>query len=132
MQLTDERDFGIRRWSDLYELDWYILTPVLFLITFSLFLLKSAEDGAYLARQAFFLLPAFLLGFSALFIRIQFWKSISLWVYLVNIFLLLIVLIVGSSALGAQRWIDIGFIKIQPSEISKIAIIITLAAWFSK
>ena len=132
MQLTDERDFGIRRWSDLYELDWYILTPVLFLITFSLFLLKSAEDGAYLARQAFFLLPAFLLGFSALFIRIQFWKSISLWVYLVNIFLLLIVVIVGSSALGAQRWIDIGFIKIQPSEISKIAIIITLAAWFSK
>ncbi len=132
MELTDERDFVIRRWSDLYELDWYVLAPVLFLITFGLFLLKSAEGGGYLTRQFVFLLPAFILAFSTLFIRVKFWKSISLWVYLINIFLLLIVLFMGSSALGAQRWINIGFIKIQPSEISKIAIIITLAAWFSK
>ena len=132
MQITNERDFVIRRWSDICELDWYVLTPVLFLITFSLFLLKSAEGGAYFARQLVFLLPAFLFGFSTLFIRIKFWKSVSFWIYLVTIFLLLIVLVIGSSALGAQRWIDIGFVKIQPSEISKIAIIITLAAWFSK
>lgn len=132
MQIMDERDFVVRRWSNLYELDWFILAPVFFLVIFGLFLLKSAEDGAYFTRQLLFLLPAFLLGFSILFIRIYFWKSISLWVYLINVFLLLAVLVMGSSALGAQRWINLGLVKIQPSEISKIAIIITLAAWFSK
>ena len=30
MQITNERDFVIRRWSDICELDWYVLTPVLF------------------------------------------------------------------------------------------------------
>ena len=132
MQLSGERDFVVRRWLDLYELDWFILAPVLFLIAFGLLLLKSAEGGAYFTRQLMFLLPAFLLGFSTLFVRIQFWKTIYLWIYIVSVILLLIVLIMGSSALGAQRWIDIGVIKIQPSEVSKIAIIITLAAWFSK
>ncbi len=132
MQITEERDFVIRRWSDLCELDWYILAPVLFLVTFGLFLLKSAEGGIYFSRQLMFLLSAFLFGMSTLFIRVGFWKSVSQWIYLINIFLLLIVLVMGSSALGAQRWIDLGFIKLQPSEISKIAIIITLAAWFTK
>ena len=132
MKLTDERDFVVRRWSDLYELDWYLLAPVLLLIITSLFLLKSAENGFYFSKQLMFLIPAFIVGFASLFIRVKFWKSIFLWVYFINIILLLIVLVMGSSALGAQRWIDLGFIKLQPSEISKIAIIITLAAWFSK
>lgn len=132
MQLTGERDFLVRRWSDLQDVDWFILTPVLFLLSFSLLLLKSAESGAYFSKQLLFLLPAFVLGTGTLFVRIGFWKSISVWIYFINILLLLVVLIMGSSALGAQRWIDIGIIKIQPSEISKIAIIITLAAWFTK
>ena len=34
--------------------------------------------------------------------------------------------------MGAQRWIDLGILKLQPSEIAKIAIIISLAAWFNK
>ena len=61
MQIENERDFFVHRWSDLRELDWYILTPVLLLITFGLVLLKSAEEGTYFARQLVFLFPAFLL-----------------------------------------------------------------------
>ena len=132
MQITDERDFVIRRWSDLLDIDWYILGPVLILIFSSLILLKSAASGFYLPKQFMFLLPAFSIGIMVLFLRIKFWQDTSIWIYSLNIALLVLVLIVGASSMGAQRWLNIGFIKIQPSEISKIAITIALASWFTK
>jgi rod shape determining protein RodA len=48
--------------------------------------------------------------------------------YIFNLIMLLAVMLVGQSALGAQRWISIGPISIQPSEFSKIIMIISLAA----
>ncbi|OGI19139.1 MAG: rod shape-determining protein RodA [Candidatus Melainabacteria bacterium RIFCSPHIGHO2_02_FULL_34_12] len=132
MQLGEERDFIIRRWSDIVDLDWYILLPTIVLIIINLLLLKSAVFGTYLSRQFFFLIPAVLFGLAALFLKISFWQKNTRWIYLANIVLLFIVLLKGASAMGAQRWIDVGFIKIQPSEVAKIAIIISLAAWFVK
>ena len=48
--------------------------------------------------------------------------------YMFNLLLLLAVMLIGESALGAQRWISIGPISIQPSEFSKLIMIISLAA----
>ncbi len=132
MQVTDEREFAIRRWSDLFEIDWFLLGSALTIIFVSLLLLTSAADGQYLSRQFFFLIPSLLIGISVLFIRVDFWSKISTWIYWINILLLLFVLVKGASAMGAQRWIDLGPIKIQPSELAKISIIICLASWFSK
>ena len=132
MKILDERDFIIRRWSDLYDLDWYILGPVLVLLLYNFLLLTSAVKGYYLPKQIFFLIPAFSIGLVALFSKLGFWEKSAWWFYVANIILLLIVLIKGASAMGAQRWIDIGFIRLQPSEIAKIAIIISLASWLTK
>lgn len=132
MQITEERDFAVRRWSDLFDIDWYLLGAVLLVLSFSLLLLTSAADGIYFGRQLFFLVPAFLVGIAVLFIRVHFWNSSASWIYWVNILLLIFVLVKGATAMGAQRWIDLGPIRIQPSEIAKISIIISLAAWFTK
>lgn len=132
MEITDERDFVIRKWSDLNDLDWYILGPVLILLAFSLMLLTSAAYGSFLSRQFMFMLPFLFAGILLLFIRIKFWQKIAFWIYVLNILLLFVVLIKGSASMGAQRWIDIGLVKIQPSEFAKIAIIVSLAVWFTK
>lgn len=132
MQITEERDFAVRRWSDLFDIDWYLLGSVLLVLFFSLLLLTSAADGIYFGRQLFFLIPAFLVGIAVLFIRIHFWNNSASWIYWINILLLVFVLVKGATAMGAQRWIDLGPIRIQPSEIAKISIIISLAAWFTK
>ncbi len=48
--------------------------------------------------------------------------------YVFNLVMLLAVMLVGHSALGAQRWISIGPINLQPSEFSKLIMIVSLAA----
>lgn len=48
-------------------------------------------------------------------------------IYLINVVLLLSVFVVGEKRLGAQRWIDLGFITIQPSEFSKLFVVLTLS-----
>ena len=52
--------------------------------------------------------------------------------YVFNLVLLILVMLVGQTALGAQRWIALGPISIQPSEFSKLIMIIALAAMMEK
>lgn len=47
-----------------------------------------------------------------------------------NVFLLLLVLILGKIGMGAQRWLVIGPIRIQPSELMKVSLVLGLARWF--
>ena len=52
--------------------------------------------------------------------------------YVFNLILLILVMLIGQTALGAQRWIALGPISIQPSEFSKLIMIIALAALMEK
>lgn len=62
------------------------------------------------------------------------WYKWSLPLLLVTIVLLLAVFIpgIGVSALGARRWINVGFTTFQPAEFAKLSLVIYLSAWFSK
>lgn len=52
-------------------------------------------------------------------------------VYILNVLLLLLVMFAGRHALGARRWFELGGISFQPSELTKLAIILTLGRYFS-
>ncbi len=67
-----------------------------------------------------------------LFARPWFWRLFGLCSYAVSIILLLLVLVIGSEGGGAQRWIDLGFMTIQPSEVAKMAVVLTMALYMSK
>ena len=60
------------------------------------------------------------------------WKCMGTVIYIASIFLLLLVLVLGRDAGGAQRWLDFGFITIQPSEIAKTGVVMMLAFYMSK
>lgn len=57
---------------------------------------------------------------------------VSYWVYLVNVFLLILVLVLGKKGMGAQRWLVMGPVRLQPSELMKIALALTLARFFAR
>jgi rod shape determining protein RodA len=60
------------------------------------------------------------------------WLRLTGFAYAASIFLLILVDIAGQTALGAQRWIDIGFFRFQPSELVKIVLILVLAKLLSQ
>jgi rod shape determining protein RodA len=71
-----------------------------------------------------------LLMFIVAMIPIWFWRSMSGVAYLVAFVLLLVVEFFGAVGMGAQRWIDLGFIRLQPSEMMKFTLVMLLAVYY--
>jgi len=90
-------------------------------------------DGYYfIKRQVIFGAIGILTMTVAARIPVEIYKRLSKWLYLFTLFLLVLVLIVGFVGNGAKRWISIGPITIQPSEIAKLSLILMLAKYFSE
>ncbi len=64
------------------------------------------------------------------FVPIWFWRGISVGAYIVCVLLLVAVDVIGHVGMGAQRWLDLGPVKLQPSELMKIALVLLLAAYY--
>ena len=91
------------------------------------------DDGFYfIKKQIVWLILGFIILFCASKIKVSFYQKITPILYAITLMLLLLVLVVGFVGNGAKRWISIGPITIQPSEIAKITIIMMLAYYFSK
>jgi rod shape determining protein RodA len=60
------------------------------------------------------------------------WAKYTTWLYLMMMGLLVLVMVLGKTALGATRWINLGFFQFQPSELAKLALVVVLAKFFSK
>ena len=122
-----------RQWRSF---DWSLLAAVLMLLITGLAAIFSATHGTAagpeeVKRQLIYVVPAVVAMLAMLFYDYAWLFSLSRWVYWGNIGLLAAVLVTGHSALGAQRWINLGFMTIQPSEFAKLALIITLAKLLS-
>ena len=117
--------------------DWVLLTLLLLVCGMAFLNLYSASypptGGVppYL-KQAYLLL----MGVAGIIFLISFdYKDLHFWnypVYLLVIALLALVLFVGNSAGGAQRWINLGFFQLQPSEPAKLMMVVTLASYYSR
>ena len=66
------------------------------------------------------------------FLNIKFWFSIGYLTYLITVVMLIYTVNFGVTASGSQRWMDLYFINIQPSELMKIFIILCLAKFFHR
>jgi cell division protein FtsW len=126
------------------KIDRQLLTSVLLLVGagFLIFLSASlgllARDSAHFSsiafKQIFFgLIPGLIALYAVSRIEYLYWRRISFWLMLGAIFLNLIIFIpgIGLTHGGATRWLIIGSVSFQVSEILKIASIIYLAAWLS-
>lgn len=121
-------------YSKLKLLDWSLIISTLFLSAISLMVLYSAAQGDFFL-WSYKQLMRFLFGLTVMFaIALTPWsilRSLSYGAYLGSILLLLYVDLFGHIGMGAQRWINLHFIQVQPSEIVKITIILALARYYS-
>ncbi len=112
---------------NLKHYNFRLLALVLITSIFGLVIINSA-DSSYTIRQA-----GGIIGCSAWMIFLSFvdYKKILKHykiLYIVTIAILVAVLVLGTTAMGAQRWIVIGGFRIQPSEISKVLLVLFLSA----
>jgi rod shape determining protein RodA len=115
--------------------DYILLTCILLLGFISLATMYSTDGGKVLfhTKSHFIKLIIFtlmMLIFS--FINIKFWFSIGYIFYLIVVGLLIWTYFFGIKSSGSQRWIDLHFINLQPSELMKVCIIMCLAKYFHR
>ncbi|HMO17521.1 MAG TPA: rod shape-determining protein RodA [Oligoflexia bacterium] len=118
--------------------DWLLVLFTLILGLIGLIVLGSAgydpdeDKSAALNSQAIYLVGSWFLFFIATAIGPNGWKRLSIPVYIVGIILLLYIIFKGGIvAGGARRWISLGFVRMQPSEIMKLGLILVLSRYFS-
>ena len=92
----------------------------------------NATLAGYAQRQAYFLIAGIFIIFVLTIIDYRFYRSFSKLLYAFTVVFLLFILVLGQSSFGAQRWLDIGLVVVQPAEIAKIVIILVLADFFDK
>ena len=117
------------------ELDFILLFSILLLGFISLATMYSTDGGQILfhTKSHFtkFLIFTILMLFISFF-NIKFWFSLSYIFYIIAILMLIWTINYGITASGSQRWINLYFINIQPSELMKIFIIMCLAKYFHR
>lgn len=117
--------------------DWVLLF-LLFMVCGMAFLNLYSATYPPLGGMPPYLKQSYLLlmGAAGIIFIISFdYKELQLWnypIYIVVIVLLALVIFVGNSAGGAQRWINLGFFQLQPSEPAKLMMVITLASYYSR
>lgn len=95
--------------------------------------LSTASNGAFLLKQILFsFIAVILVSFIYRFLNLDFFDRYSLVIYFFNIGLLFLLKLFGSTVLGSQRWLKLGPLSIQPSEIAKACLIICLASWLAR
>ena len=117
------------------NLDYTLLFSIVLLSTISVFVMYSTDGGQilYHTKSHFIkLLIFFPLMIIISFFNIKFWHITSYFFYFIIILLLIWVSIYGIKASGSQRWINLYFIVLQPSELMKIGVILCLAKYYHR
>ncbi|WP_417460105.1 rod shape-determining protein RodA [Kordiimonas sp.] len=132
------RMFGPRRvrkniFQRLAELNWSIVFLNMLIAGAGFAMLYSVAGGAWepwASTQATRFGGAFVLMLVIATVDIRYWMALAYPAWFLGIALLLAVEVVGSTGMGGQRWLDIGIMRIQPSELTKIAVVMSLARYF--
>jgi rod shape determining protein RodA len=116
------------------HIDTFLMGCILFTMLVGLFVLYSASGQSFerINAQLINIAVAFGLMWLATNVQPQHLERIAPALYILGILLLIAVAVFGHISHGAQRWLNLGFIKIQPSEIMRIAVPMMLAWFFAK
>ena len=117
----------------IFFMNWGLVLLLVAAASIGFLMLYSVAGGQW-DPWASAQIKRFGLGLALMFvvamIPIWFWRNVSVVAYVGSLILLIIVAYFGSVGMGAQRWIDLGFMRLQPSEVCKITMVMVLAAYY--
>ncbi len=113
---------------------WALFAPMCIVLALSIVVLYSAGHGSwqpFALSQLIKILVGLVVFFVVAFSNIKTWIKSAYLIYIIALFMIIMVTFVGHTGMGAQRWLNLGFIHIQPSEFIKIALVMALARYFA-
>ncbi len=113
---------------------WALFAPMCIVLAFSIVVLYSAGGGSwqpFALSQLTKILVGFVVFFVVAFSNIKTWIKSAYLIYAIALIMIILVTFVGHTGMGAQRWLNLGFFHIQPSEFIKIALVMALARYFA-
>ena len=118
-------------WFERWHIDSWLLSLLLILSGFGMLMLYSASghDFGAVGAQARRLGLGFVLMIVVAQAPPEWYRSGAGWLYGGTVLMLVLVLVLGDSAKGAQRWLDLGVLRFQPSELMKLAMPLAIAAY---
>jgi len=139
MQINDfvrtmQNPGGARRISRSMNIDFILLVLLFALCAFGLAVLYSAggQDLSYVKRQLTFMTVGFALMLIVAQVSVRSLERWAFVIYGLGLVSLFAVLIFGVGAKGAQRWLDLGFTRLQPAELMKLCVPLMISAYLSK
>ncbi|TDK42236.1 rod shape-determining protein RodA [Antarcticimicrobium luteum] len=121
---------GLRK---VLYLNWPLALLLISVAGVGVLMLYSVAGGSF-SPWAEPQIKRFALGFAVMLtvamVPIWFWRNMAALAYGLSVILLIGVELFGSVGMGAQRWIDLGFMRLQPSELTKITLVMLLAAYY--
>jgi len=114
-------------------LSWSLVFLILLAAACGIAVLYSAADGSmqpWAAAQSLRFAIALALMIGTALVGVRYWYRLAYWAYGVALALVVAVDLRGFVGMGARRWIDLGIIQLQPSELMNVAVVLALARWF--
>ncbi len=117
-----------------WNISFFYVLLIILLGTIGVVVLYSAANGSWqpwASKQLMRFGLGFVIMLALAFVDLRFFLRYAYWFYFLVLGLLIVVEIGGHIGMGAQRWINLGFMKLQPSELMKIALVLALARYFN-
>lgn len=130
-RIGDHKRKNIR--EKLADLNWFIVFIIICVAGIGFAMLYSVAGGSIdpWAKNQFI---RFIIGLAIMIviaiIDIRVWMFLAYPFYAASLGMLVMVEVMGDTGMGAQRWINVGFMNLQPSEFMKVALVMALARYF--
>jgi len=125
--------FSFQKKYNIPSIDYGLIWTSLLLIGIGLVMVYSAsidiaasrkaldyQNYYYLMRQSVYILIGFMFGYITFLMPVYFWQKMAPFLFILGITLLIIVLVIGVEINRSQRWISLGVVNFQPSELVKL------------
>ena len=115
------------------SLNWTLVLLLALIAGIGFAMLYSAANGSWqpwAGKQAIRFGVAVAIMLTVALVDLRFWLKWAHWMHAAAFLLVIAVAVVGHFGMGAQRWIDLGVIQLQPSEIMKVTTVLSLARYF--
>ncbi|MBD5398701.1 rod shape-determining protein RodA [bacterium] len=146
-QVSMKKSSQMNVFSKFLFMNWKLILLLLLLSSIGLAILYSAGKAECTDKLACLIsygswspwaisqLPKIIVGFIILFViavfDLKIWVKYAYWIYGIGVISLVLVSFIGHIGMGAQRWLNLGFIRFQPSEFMKIALVLALSKYFA-